>query len=278
MIKKVGIIGQGFVGQALKESFSKYYEVFTYDKSVVKISTHNSVSELCESCDAVFVCVPTPMNEDGSCNVSIVEHICSEAVSAGKDHAIVIKSTVPPGTTKRLNEQLNTDQIAFNPEFLTERFASQDFKNTNRVLLGGNIRVTTALKQFYSHVFPNVTVIKTDSSTAEYVKYLSNCFLAVKVSLANEFAALCGADGVDYDKVCEYATFDPRLGHTHWVVPGPDGKRGFGGSCFPKDLNAILHFANEMGTPCHTLQGAWETNLEVRPEKDWEQLKGRAVT
>jgi UDPglucose 6-dehydrogenase len=277
MIKKVGIIGQGFVGKALKETFSPYYQVHTYDKFLDEMSTHGSIAELCHSCDVVFVCVPTPMNKDGSCNTSIVEQVCLEAIDAGNNHLVAIKSTIPPGTTRRLNEKLNTNQIVFNPEFLTERFASQDFKNTNRVLLGGDIKATTTLKQFYAHVFPNVTVIKTDSSIAEYVKYLSNCFLATKVSVANEFAAMCGADGVDYDKVCEYACFDPRLGNTHWVVPGPDGKRGFGGSCFPKDMNAIIHFANQMGIPCHTLRGAWQTNLEVRPEKDWEQLKGRAV-
>ncbi len=275
-IKTVGIVGQGFVGQALKEEFSRYYPVNTYDKFLSELSTHNSIATLSDSSDVVFVCVPTPMREDGSCDTSIVEQVCSDVVSAGNP-IISIKSTITPGTTASLNSKLNTDKIVFNPEFLTERFASRDFKNTNRVVLGGSMQATTALKQFYSHVFPNVKVIKTQSTIAEYVKYLSNCFLAAKVSVANEFAKLCEASGVDYDKVTEYANFDPRLGDTHWVVPGPDGKRGFGGSCFPKDLNSIIALAEELGTPCHTLRGAWETNLEVRPEKDWEKLKGRAV-
>tara|TARA_R110000824_G_scaffold71795_1_gene183678 strand:- start:103 stop:951 length:849 start_codon:yes stop_codon:yes gene_type:complete len=276
-IKAVGIVGQGFVGKALKEEFSRYYPVNTHDKFLTDLSTHDSIAALCESSDVVFVCVPTPMKEDGSCDTSIVERVCSEAVAAGDDHLIVIKSTITPGTTEHLNDKLGTNKIVFNPEFLTERFASRDFENTSRVILGGEIRATTALKQFYSRVFPNVKVIKTEPSVAEYVKYLSNCFLATKVSVANEFAELCEADGVDYDKVTEYANFDPRLGSTHWVVPGPDGKRGFGGSCFPKDLNSIISLASSLGTPCHTLRGAWETNLEVRPEKDWEKLKGRAV-
>ena len=277
IIKTVGIVGQGFVGKALKDVFSKYYVTNTYDKFFSELSTHSSISELCKDCDVVFVCVPTPMKKGGACDTSIVESVCDEAVAAGGDHLIVLKSTITPGTTKSLNEKLDTKQIVFNPEFLTERFASKDFENTNRVMLGGDIAATTALKQFYSHVFPNVTVVKTDSCTAEYVKYLSNCFLAVKVAVANEFAIMCEASGVDYDKVTEYATFDPRLGNTHWVVPGPDGKRGFGGSCFPKDINSIIDFATKMGVPCYTLLGAWTTNLTVRPEKDWEQLKGRAV-
>ena len=277
IIKTVGVIGQGFVGRALKEEFSQYYAINTYDKFLDGVCTHGSIVSLCEASDVVFVCVPTPMKKDGSCDISIVEQVCSEAVAAGDNHFIVIKSTVTPGTTDYLNDKLGTNKIVFNPEFLTERFASNDFKNTNRVILGGDILATTALKQFYSHVFPNVKVIKTEPTVAEYVKYLSNCFLTVKVSVANEFAKLCEAQGVDYDKVTEYANFDPRLGDTHWVVPGPDGKMGFGGSCFPKDLNSIIALANKLGTPCHTMSGAWETNLEVRPEKDWEQLKGRAV-
>ena len=277
IIKTVGVIGQGFVGRALKEEFSQYYAINTYDKFLDGICTHGSIVSLCEASDVVFVCVPTPMKKDGSCDISIVEQVCSETVAAGDNHFIVIKSTVTPGTTDYLNDKLGTNKIVFNPEFLTERFASNDFKNTNRVILGGDILATTALNQFYSHVFPNVKVIKTEPTVAEYVKYLSNCFLTVKVSVANEFAKLCEAQGVDYDKVTEYANFDPRLGDTHWVVPGPDGKMGFGGSCFPKDLNSIIALANKLGTPCHTMSGAWETNLEVRPEKDWEQLKGRAV-
>ena len=276
-IKTVGIVGQGFVGKALRDVFSKYYVTNTYDKFLAELSTHSSVSELSKDCDVVFVCVPTPMRPDGSCDTSIVEDICFDSLCSNKDHILVIKSTIPPGTTARINTQNDTGRVVFNPEFLTERFADEDFRNTSRAILGGRLEATTVLKQFYSHVFPNVSVLKTDSSVAGYVKYLSNCFLAVKVSVANEFAAMCSADGVDYDKVTEYASYDPRLGDTHWVVPGPDAKLGFGGSCFPKDINAIIHYANRMGTPCNTLQGAWETNLEVRPERDWEQLKGRAV-
>ena len=270
-------MGQGFVGKALREVFSKYYTTHTYDKFLSDLSSHSSVENLSRDCDVVFVCVPTPMKPDGSCDTSIVETICQESLSSSKAHILVIKSTIPPGPTARINSESDTNRVVFNPEFLTERFAEEDFKSTSRAILGGELEATTILKQFYSHVFPNVSVLKTESSVAEYVKYLSNCFLAVKVSVANEFAAMCRADGVDYDKVTEYASYDPRLGETHWVVPGPDAKLGFGGSCFPKDINAIIHYASLMGTPCHTLSGAWQTNLEFRPERDWEKLKGRAV-
>jgi UDPglucose 6-dehydrogenase len=276
-IQTIGIVGQGFVGTALREVFSGYYRVYTYDKAHTNLSTHTSVQALSHACDVIFVCVPTPMKPDGSCDTSIVETVCKAACGTGRRNIVVIKSTVPPGTTSYLNEVCVDSQIVFNPEFLLERNASEDFRNTDRVILGGPRPATTRLKQFYANIFPKASIIKTDSTIAEYVKYLTNCFLAVKVSVANEFAAMCRENGVDYDKVVEYAVHDERLGDSHWAVPGPDGHFGFGGSCFPKDLNALIHHAVKSGVSANTLAGAWNTNLSARPEKDWEDLKGRAV-
>ena len=277
-IQSVGIVGQGFVGIALKKMFSRYYKVYTYDKALSDLSTHKNVYDLSKACEAVFVCVPTPMKEDGSCDISIVKNVVHEACSTGRQNIIVIKSTVPPNTTKYLQDTCLDSQIVFNPEFLLERNAEEDFENTTRVVLGGPRPATTRLKQFYSRVFPNADIIKTDSTIAEMVKYLTNSFLAVKVSFANEIYNICESLNVDYDKVIEYALYDNRLGQTHWSVPGPDGHMGFGGSCFPKDLNALMHLAQELCIKANTIEGAWNTNLLARPEKDWEELKGRAVT
>ena len=276
-IQTVGIIGQGFVGGALASAFSNHYKVYTYDKILTDLSTHKSVFSLSRACELLFVCVPTPMREDGSCDISIVKEVVQEACSTGRQNIIAIKSTIPPNTTKLLQELCQDSRIVFNPEFLLERNAEQDFLNTSRVILGGPRPATTRLKQFYSKVFPNAHVIKTDSTVAEMVKYLTNSFLAVKVSFANEMHAICESLGVDYDKVTEYALHDDRLGSTHWSVPGPDGHYGFGGSCFPKDINALMHLAQTMCIKANTIQGAWNTNLMARPEKDWEDLKGRAV-
>ena len=272
MIDRVAIIGQGFVGTALKEAFSKHYSINTYDMVASK-STHINTKAASHGCDVTFVCVPTPMKPSGECDTSIVESVCKEV---DPNSIVVVKSTVPPGTCSRIALE-NNQFVVFNPEFLLERNATEDFKNTNRIVLGGDSACTRVMKQFYLKVFPSADIIQTDSKTAEFVKYITNCFLAAKVSLANEFFCLCEKSGIDYDKVVEYATHDERLGKTHWAVPGPDGKFGFGGSCFPKDLNGIIYFANEMGLELNTLEGAWITNLDVRPEKDWEQLKGRAV-
>ena len=276
-IRNVGIVGQGFVGTALREVFSCYNKVYTYDKAHKDLSTHKGISDLSYSCDVIFVCVPTPMKPDGSCDTSIVETVCLDACKTGRQNIIVIKSTVPPGTTKKINEKCIDSQVVFNPEFLLERNATEDFRNTSRVILGGPRPATTRLRSFYANVFPKASIVKTDSTIAEYVKYLTNCFLSVKVSLANEISSMCKEDGVDYDKVIEYAIHDNRLGDSPWSVPGPDGNLGFGGSCFPKDLNALIQHAINAGVPPNTMIGAWNTNLTVRPQKDWEQLKGRAV-
>ena len=276
-IRNVGIIGQGFVGSALKSAFSPHYEVYTYDKISTDLSTHKSVHDLSRACELIFVCVPTPMREDGSCDISIVKEVVQQACSTGRRNIIAIKSTIPPNTTKALQHLCQDSQIVFNPEFLLERQAEDDMRKTSRIILGGPRPATTRLKQFYSLIFPDADIIKTDSTIAETVKYLTNSFLAVKVSFANEMHAICQSLGIDYDKVLEYSLYDERLGKSHWSVPGPDGHLGFGGSCFPKDINALMYLAQTLCIKANTITGAWNTNLMARPEKDWELLKGRAV-
>jgi UDPglucose 6-dehydrogenase len=110
------------------------------------------------------------------------------------------------------------------------------------------------------------------------VKYVANTFLATKVSFANEINQICKRSQIDYDDVIKLATLDERLGESHWEVPGPDGHYGFGGSCFPKDVNGLASFASQIGIEPSMLLATWHKNLEVRPEKDWESLIGRAIT
>ena len=271
----IGIIGQGFVGNAIYQKFKNFFTVRTFD---LDNSKRNSTKGQVIECDIIFICLPTPMNKDGSCNTSIVEKAISD-ISDEVDHRIVvIKSTIPPGTTEKLNNKYLNLDIVFNPEFLTERNAVEDFNNQNRIVLGGPRPATTKLKQIYSKVFPKVHIIKTGSTHAEMVKYFTNCFLATKVSFANEMYQLCEGLGLDYDKVVEYSTLDSRLGDSHWAVPGPDGDFGFGGHCFPKDLNALLKLSWDLDTINHVLDAVLETNSEVRNNRDWEKMKGRAVT
>jgi len=278
---KIGIVGQGYVGTAVKEIFSKHYDVETYDLDKDKCSV-DYLEDIVELSNIIFVCVPTPMRKDGSCDTSIVEAVVKDindmVVSRNVSGRIVaIKSTIPPGTTNRLNKECKNISVIFNPEFLTEANFIDDFKNQNRIIIGGERPSTTKLRQVYSLAFPNAKIVKTGSITAEMVKYFTNTFLATKVSFANEMKMICDGLNIDYDKVVEYSTYDERLGKSHWAVPGPDGKLGFGGSCFPKDINALINLCAEMDIPARTLLGAWITNLNVRPEQDWKELKGRAV-
>jgi UDPglucose 6-dehydrogenase len=280
-IMQIGIVGQGYVGTAVKSIFEKHYKTNTFDLN--GDCTCRDIEDLVAASDIIFVCVPTPMKKDGSCDTSIVEAVVKdidEIVSffTNKDHRIVaIKSTIPPGTTNRLNKKCKNISVIFNPEFLTEANFIDDFKNQNRIIIGGERPSTTKLRQVYSLAFPKAKIVKTGSITAEMVKYFTNTFLATKVSFANEMYQICGRLGIDYDKVVEYSTYDERLGKSHWAVPGPDGHYGFGGSCFPKDINALIHLGLELDMTPEVLMAAWETNLEVRPEEDWRELKGRAV-
>ena len=278
---KIGIVGQGYVGSAVKEVFSKHYETNTFDLN--GDCTCTDIEDLVAASDIIFVCVPTPMKKDGSCDTSIVEAVVKDindmVVSRNVSGRIVaIKSTIPPGTTNRLNKGCENISVIFNPEFLTEANFIDDFKNQNRIIIGGERPSTTKLRQVYSLAFPNAKIVKTGSITAEMVKYFTNTFLATKVSFANEMKMICDGLNIDYDKVVEYSTYDERLGKSHWAVPGPDGKMGFGGSCFPKDINALIKVADELGLCTEVLSSAWYTNLMVRPEQDWKELKGRAVT
>ena len=279
---KLGIVGQGFVGLALKAGFEKHYDLEAYDKydgfkSTVQL--HDMVAE----CDVIFVCVPTPMGEDGSCHTDIVESVVKEIDDWTKRKGkidtpiVVIKSTVPPGTTDRLHKKYKNIDVIFNPEFLTEATFIEDFKNQNRIILGGIRRGTNKLRQVYSKVFPRTTIVKTGAKHAEMVKYFTNCFLATKVSFANEMKMLCDKLDIDYDKVVEYATYDERLGKSHWAVPGPDGELGFGGHCLPKDLNALISVAYQLKLEPTILNAVNKLNLLVRKNRDWEQMKGRAV-
>jgi UDPglucose 6-dehydrogenase len=316
----IGVIGQGFVGGSLTTVFSERGEtVYVYDKqgktsqggicefrrgeaSVIKPDSIASFVAACEGTSGFsgvfFVCVPTPMYEDGSPDITIVEDVLSlisvtPYVSDSPERIAVIKSTVPPGSTERWNKMFNDRglHVVFNPEFLTEANAVNDMREQNRIVLGGPRPYINTVRNVFQRAFPKVPIIKTSATTAEMVKYVTNCLLSVKVSFANEVAQICealDADGlnIDYDKVVEYAKFDRRLGESHWSVPGPvpthDGRyvRGFGGHCFPKDINALMSVARQYGVNPAVMQAAWDKNLEIRSPKDrdWEHQIGRAVS
>ena len=271
----IGIVGQGFVGTAVNEGLKQYFKIETYD--IAKTSTCESLADLSEKSDVVFVCLPTPMKKDGSCHIDIVESTLLGLDVIDECKTIVVKSTIPPGTTEKWNSLFANIQVVFNPEFLTEANSIEDFKNQNRIIIGGPRPATTKVKRVFAKAFPKVPIIKTGSTTAEMVKYFLNCFLATKVSFANEMYQICGGLGIDYDKVTEYAIYDERLGKSHLNVPCPDGDFGYGGHCFPKDVNALIKVAQDLSIEPHMLKATNEKNNKVRKNRDWEKQEGRAV-
>ena len=276
-IEAVGIIGYGFVGQAIGFGFVPVIPVNTYDKDPNKCM--NTLEETVNNSDVIFVSVPTPMNKDGSINLDIVRSVLGDIsrVNTRDDNVVVIKSTIVPGTTSIFAKEFKDLNFVFNPEFLTERHARFDFLNQSRIVLGGQTEHTEKVAELYRMRFKHCNIMQVDYNTAEFIKYFNNVFFSVKVSFANEMKLICDRAGVNWNEALAGFVADCRVGDSHLNVPGPDGKWGFGGSCFPKDINAFITFSDNLGVNANVIKAAWQTNLEVRPEKDWEQLKGRAV-
>lgn len=276
---KVGIVGQGYVGKALKVGFkSDNIEINTYDKYLSDQSTVKDLNELTLSSNIIFICVPTPMKKNGECFTGIVEEVVKDInILADNRKTVIIKSTVPPGTTEKLNEIYKNISLIFNPEFLTEANFLDDFKNQKYIILGGNKKDLDLVENLYSIIFPEIKINRTTSINAEIVKYFLNTYLATKVSFANEMKILCDHVNADYNQIVNLVIQDNRIGKSHLLVPGPDGKLGFGGSCFPKDINALLTFSKSLNIEMSVIESAIKANLKVRPERDWEKLLNRSV-
>jgi len=269
----IGIVGLGYVGKAILHGF-QLENIYTYD--IAGDCTEDSLADLSYKSDLVFICVPTPMNNNGSCSLDIVDQVLADLDSYNNNNDVIIKSTIPPGSCSNFQDKYSNLNIIFNPEFLTEANFSQDFINQDRIILGGNN--FSMVESLYEKYFPQTEIVKLKYSEAEMVKYFSNSFLALKVSFANEINFLCNKLDIDYKLVVEAAIKDKRIGTSHLSVPGPDGKKGFGGSCFPKDLKALLTVFENNNVESIVLKAAWERNKNIdRKNQDWNLLKGRAI-
>ena len=269
---RVGVIGNGFVGEAISFAFSSVSDMYVYDTDPLK-----SLDDLesVHSCDFVFICVPTPMFQDGSQDLSYVEDVFEKATSKP---VYILKSTVLPGTTDQLSKKYSNIKIIFSPEFLTERTAKLDMLTQSRIILGGELSLTEKAKTLFNERFKIKNIIQTDSKTAELIKYMNNTFFATKVSIMNEFKLLCDKIEANWEDALKGFASDGRIGDSHLNVPGHDGKFGYGGTCFPKDVNALLSFSKKHDIELNTIKGGWKTNLKVRVEKDWEEKEGRSVS
>ena len=179
-----------------------------------------------------------------------------------------------PGTVEKLVSQYKDLNIVFSPEFLTERAARLDFINASRVVLGGEKHLTDRVEALFRDRFPHKTIIKTDLVTSQFIKYMANCFFSVKVSFMNELKQAADALDVNWDDAMTGFITDGRIGNSHLDVPGHDGSLGFGGKCFPKDLNAFIHMYDKIGVDPKVMRATWEKNLEVRSNHDWAEIEG----
>lgn len=275
---KIGIIGNGFVGKATKILECKDIKLLVYDIN----------PELCEpkgislinlvNCDLIFISVPTPMNSDGSCHFKIVENVIKDIRNLDPNNkSIIIRSTVTPGFCDK-------NECSFMPEFLTEKNFKNDFINCKNWIFGIRNdfnplkdKITTLINLAYKNNKIKYNKISFVSNTeAEMIKYIRNTFLATKISYFNEIFSYCQIKNIDFNTVREIACSDERIGLSHTNCPGHDGKKGFGGTCFPKDISSLQFDMKQNKIKSPLIDAVIYRNNQIdRKEQDWLLDKGR---
>lgn len=279
-MKKIGIIGYGYVGQAFVKMVSGKFETWVINRSEVErdrlpegvyfagISEDEEARKAINQCDLAVVCVPTgSVKEDGSCDTSIVE----EVISWLEAPVILIKSTVAPGTTDRLSSEFKK-RIVFSPEYVgegkyhvTPRMDFQtDMVKTPFMICGGNdVDCNYIFDLLLPILGPEKTYYKCSALEAELIKYMENTYFGVKITFAQEMYDIVKAFGADWYKVWQGWALDPRVDVMHTAV-FPES-RGFSGKCLPKDLNALVMASHKKGYTPKFLMAMLKKNAEIRP-------------
>jgi UDPglucose 6-dehydrogenase len=264
--KTVAIIGYGYVGKAVYNFFKDHFNVLIYD--IAQPSVSATTEEINKKADLAVICVPTPMSKTGAADLSAIE-----ATFAWLETPLVlIKSTIPPGTTALLTKKFKKD-IAFSPEYIGEGHYMVpfwkgypdplDMKKHEFVIMGGPAKIRSRILSFFKTILgAEPRYLQTDSTTAELVKYMENSFLATKVTFCNELYDIARSFGVDYNELRELWLLDGRIGRSHTVVH--ENNRGFGGKCLPKDVNALVKAAQKTGTNARLLKAVLATNEDIR--------------
>jgi len=254
---RIGIFGLGYVGSAVAWTH-RNDEVIKRDP---KLGDQSASLDEIKTCDAIYVCVPTPMQEDGHCDDSYLKSVLLELTDY--DKVIICKSTIPPGVYKELQKKY--PNIVHAPEFLTAANATQDYETSSWVLIGGDRKYCELAEKIIkaSTIHANHYHI-TNITTASLFKYMANSFLATKVTFMNDLYHLANLVDVDWNEIKKISSNDPRLGISHWDVPGPDGSYGFGGACFPKDVSAIIEHAKDQNLSLELLESVQALNKKQR--------------
>ncbi len=262
--EKIAIIGHGFVGKATEVGFSINTHIFVVDpKENTKVSDLEKFKP-----KFVFVCVPTPMEKSGSQNFSIVLDVFNKLSKLSFKPCIILKSTVTPENLDSAKKIL--PDFIYNPEFLREKYAEEDFINSQMILIGGKKPFQEKVKKLYQdHSLCNTTnFIFTDHTTASLVKYSINSFLATKVLFFNQLKDIFEGSnaGGNWENFIKLIKYDHRIGNSHMDVPGHDGKKGFGGACFTKDTAALLQYSNKISKDFTLLVKIISINNEIRSQ------------
>ncbi len=313
----IGIIGTGYVGlvtgacfaefglfvtcvdrdekkiHSLKKGLIPFYEpgleeLVKRNMQQGRLEFTTKIARAVESSLVIFIAVGTPRRGDGSADLKYVEDVAKEIAKTMNDYKVIVtKSTVPVGTGKKLQEIISNNlnekiyfDIVSNPEFLREGSAIEDFMRPNRVVIGATSQQAIAImKDLYKPLYLIETpFVITNIETAELIKYASNSFLATKISFINEIAKLCEKVGADIHLVAKGMGLDQRIG-PKFLHPGP----GYGGSCLPKDTNALLRMAEEHNVKLNIVEAVIRVNEEQRDymvtkiREAMKELKGKTI-
>jgi len=270
---KIGIVGYGFVGKALCNGLKENVDRINIDP---KLNTDIRDLEKFRP-EIVFICLPTPMNDDGTQDLDIVNEVIQKINNFEGDLTIVLKSTILPKYVKDISKV--NKNIVINPEFLRENFAFDDFINSEIIVFGGDEEICKKMSLFYKNYTKCIQKehIITDAVSASLVKYTINSFLALKVVFFNEIKSVF--DNLDSENnwtdFINAISKDKRIGGSHMDVPGPDGRYGFGGPCFPKDVRALIEYSKEIGHELSLLKKANNINNNIRAQ--YNDLTAREI-
>lgn len=265
MTLKIGIVGFGYVGKAVAASYPNAV-LFINDPKYTTDSKYAKIEIIKDQCDAIFVCVPTPQSNAGECDTSILNQVLEQLI--GTKAVVICKSTAPP--EYYWIKQNDITNLAHVPEFLTQARAEYDYVNPHKIVVGCDERLRMRVADVLMSSMINFERVKIEYcniAEASFFKYLANNMLAIKVVMNNEFAELANSLGLDWNKIAEMAKTDPRLGTSHWRVPGDDGEFGFGGACFPKDTQALKYQAQKHNVDTSILNAAVSKNYRMRMKK-----------
>lgn len=259
---KIGIIGYGFVGRAIANAHH-------HDQLLIndpKLSNSVSIDDIKKNTNWVYVSVPTPMSDSGELDTSILNSVLDSLIDY--NGLVIAKSTALPEYYINAKNKYPF-KLVHVPEFLTAANANADYLNPSLIVIGGDASNCVYYKDVVVQADKTNTLstkfVATDIATASAMKYYANSFLATKVIFNNQFAMWCSKNGINWDNVANITKLDPRLGHSHWAVPGPDGMMGYGGYCFPKDVSALIH--SRYNEYLSLLKHQFSVNEQIRSKK-----------